>query len=44
MSRRSGKDRARALYTLCKNPDMEITGLFTVINEKYYRVSMHATR
>lgn len=40
----SGKDSAWALYTLSKNPDVDILGLFTVMNEKYDRVSMHSTR
>lgn len=40
----SGKDSAWALYRLQQNPDIELQGLFTVINEKYGRVSMHATR
>lgn len=40
----SGKDSAWALYLLRQNPDIELTGLFTVINEQYDRASMHATR
>ena len=40
----SGKDSAWALYLLQQNPGIEILGLFTVINQKYNRVSMHATR
>jgi len=40
----SGKDSAWALHTIRKNPDIDLVGLFTVINEKYDRASMHATR
>lgn len=40
----SGKDSAWALYLLKQNPEIELVGLFTVINEKYERASMHATR
>jgi uncharacterized protein (TIGR00290 family) len=40
----SGKDSAWALYLLRQNPGIELLGLFTVMNEKYNRVSMHATR
>jgi uncharacterized protein (TIGR00290 family) len=40
----SGKDSAWALHLLQQNPGIEILGLFTVINQKYNRVSMHATR
>ena len=44
MSWSSGKDSAWALHLLQQDPQIEILGLFTVMNEKYNRVSMHATR
>lgn len=40
----SGKDSAWALHLLQRNPTIELLGLFTVMNQKYGRVSMHATR
>jgi uncharacterized protein (TIGR00290 family) len=40
----SGKDSAWALHLLRKNPMIDLVGLFTVMNQKYNRVSMHATR
>jgi len=40
----SGKDSAWALHMLQQDPGIELLGLFTVMNEKYNRVSMHATR
>lgn len=40
----SGKDSAWALHLLRHNPRIELLGLFTVMNRKYNRVSMHATR
>jgi uncharacterized protein (TIGR00290 family) len=40
----SGKDSAWALHMLKQDPGIELVGLFTVINRKYSRVSMHATR
>jgi len=40
----SGKDSAWALHLLRQDPMIELVGLFTVMNEKYNRVSMHATR
>ncbi len=40
----SGKDSAWALHVLRQDPEIELVGLFTVINEKYERASMHATR
>jgi len=40
----SGKDSAWALHLLKQDPNIELLGLFTVVNEKYNRVSMHATR
>jgi len=40
----SGKDSAWALHKLRQDPSIELVGLFTSINAKYNRVSMHATR
>ncbi len=40
----SGKDSAWTLQCLKNDPETELVGLFTVINEKYDRASMHATR
>jgi uncharacterized protein (TIGR00290 family) len=40
----SGKDSAWALLLLQQDPRIELLGLFTVLNQKYNRVSMHATR
>jgi diphthamide synthase (EF-2-diphthine--ammonia ligase) len=40
----SGKDSAWALHLLRQDPTIDLLGLFTVMNQKYSRVSMHATR
>ncbi len=40
----SGKDSAWTLHQLRQDPAIELLGLFTVVNQKYGRVSMHATR
>jgi uncharacterized protein (TIGR00290 family) len=40
----SGKDSAWALHLLRQDPGIDLIGLFTVMNRKYNRVSMHATR
>lgn len=40
----SGKDSAWALHVLRQAGDLDLRGLFTVINQKYQRVSMHAVR
>ncbi len=40
----SGKDSAWALHVLRQDPTIEVAGLFSVLNERYNRVSMHATR
>ncbi len=40
----SGKDSAWALHLIRQNPMIELLGLFTVINQRYNRVSMHGTR
>jgi uncharacterized protein (TIGR00290 family) len=39
----SGKDSAWALHLLQQDPRVELLGLFTVMNQKYNCVSMHAT-
>jgi diphthamide synthase (EF-2-diphthine--ammonia ligase) len=40
----SGKDSAWALHLLRQDSTIDLVGLFTVMNQKYNRVSMHATR
>jgi hypothetical protein len=40
----SGKDSGWALHLLQQDPQVELLGLFTVMNQRYNRVSMHATR
>jgi len=40
----SGKDSAWALHALRRDPEVEVVGLFSTINERYQRVAMHATR
>jgi uncharacterized protein (TIGR00290 family) len=40
----SGKDSAWALHVLRQDSAVEVAGLFTSINGKYERASMHATR
>ena len=40
----SGKDSAWALHVLNQDPEIEVVGLFTVLNEEYQRVAMHAVR
>jgi uncharacterized protein (TIGR00290 family) len=40
----SGKDSAWALHLLRQDPGIDLLGLFTVMNEKFDRVSMHSTR
>ena len=40
----SGKDSAWALHVLRQDPEIEIGGLFTVVNVKHQRVAMHAVR
>jgi len=39
----SGKDSAWTLYRLQEDPETELVGLFTTLNEKHDRVTMHAT-
>lgn len=40
----SGKDSAWTLYNMQQDPDVEVVGLFTTINEAADRVAMHAVR
>jgi uncharacterized protein (TIGR00290 family) len=40
----SGKDSAWALHVLRQQPDIEIAGLLTTINQQFDRVAMHAVR
>jgi uncharacterized protein (TIGR00290 family) len=40
----SGKDSAWTLHVLRRDAGVEVVGLFTVLNEKYDRASMHAAR
>jgi len=40
----TGKDSAWALHALRQNPEIDLLGLFTVMNQAYGRVSMHAAR
>ena len=40
----SGKDSAWALHLLRRDPDVELCGLLTTLNEEFQRVAMHGTR
>lgn len=40
----SGKDSAWSLYRLRQQPDIEVTGLVTTVNDRHQRVAMHAVR
>jgi len=40
----SGKDSAWALQVLRQDPEIQIAGLYTVVNSTYHRVAMHAVR
>ena len=40
----SGKDSAWALHRLRQDPEVEVVGLFTTVNEAFDRVAMHAVR
>lgn len=40
----TGKDSAWALHQLKQTPDVELTGVFTTINQQRDRVAMHGTR
>ena len=44
MSWSSGKDSAWALHLIRQDSRIELLGLFTVVNQRYNRVSMHGTR
>ncbi|MDP5291987.1 ATP-binding protein [Oceanimonas sp. CHS3-5] len=44
MSWSSGKDSAWALHRLMQNPEYEVVGLFTTVNEAFDRVAMHGVR
>jgi len=40
----SGKDSAWMIHVLRQQPDIELAGILTTVNEKYQRVAMHAVR
>jgi uncharacterized protein (TIGR00290 family) len=40
----SGKDSAWALHLIRQDPRIELLGLFTIVNQRYNRVSMYGTR
>jgi uncharacterized protein (TIGR00290 family) len=40
----SGKDSAWALHILRQDPTVKVVGIFSVLNERFNRVSMHSTR
>ena len=40
----SGKDSAWMIHVLRQQPDIELAGVLTTVNEKYQRVAMHAVR
>lgn len=40
----SGKDSAWMIHVLRQQPDIELGGVLTTVNEKYQRVAMHAVR
>jgi uncharacterized protein (TIGR00290 family) len=40
----SGKDSAWTLHVLRQNPDVEVVGLLTTVNQAFDRVAMHAVR
>ncbi|MGH9831872.1 MAG: ATP-binding protein [Blastocatellia bacterium] len=40
----SGKDSAWALHVLRQQPELQVVGLFSTINEEFDRVAMHAVR
>lgn len=40
----SGKDSAWALHLLRQDPNVEVCGLLTTLNEEFQRVAMHGTR
>jgi len=40
----SGKDSAWSLFELRQDPDIQVVGLLTTLNEQFDRVAMHAVR
>jgi uncharacterized protein (TIGR00290 family) len=40
----SGKDSAWSLFELRRDPDIQVVGLLTTLNEQFDRVAMHAVR
>ena len=40
----SGKDSAWMVHVLRQQPDIQLAGILTTVNEKYSRVAMHAVR
>ena len=40
----SGKDSAWTVHLLRQQPDIDLAGVLTTVNEKYQRVAMHAVR
>ncbi|HET9832970.1 MAG TPA: hypothetical protein VFP91_14710 [Vicinamibacterales bacterium] len=40
----SGKDSAWMVHVLRQQPDIQLVGILTTVNEKYSRVAMHAVR
>jgi uncharacterized protein (TIGR00290 family) len=40
----SGKDSAWMIHVLRQQPDIQLAGVLTTVNEKYRRVAMHAVR
>jgi uncharacterized protein (TIGR00290 family) len=40
----SGKDSAWALHVLRQQPELQIAGLFTTVNQLYQRIAIHAVR
>ena len=40
----TGKDSAWMIHVLRQQPDIELAGVLTTVNEKYQRVAMHAVR
>ncbi|HEX3893299.1 MAG TPA: ATP-binding protein [Terracidiphilus sp.] len=40
----SGKDSAWTLHVLRQQPDIEVIGLLTTLNQEFQRVAMHSTR
>jgi len=40
----SGKDSAWALHVLRQQPEIEVVGLMTTVNQLYQRIAIHAVR